>query len=182
MPQDARETAATLLAETTGPIFAATRYDTPEVQRWLFANGYPAFEAGNGEFHLTIIGRPARSLAPLPVNTRWQPVAFTVVRSLPDLQAGEVLPVELTAAGQVDGSLKISLRLIDPAGQIVAQQDKIIEPQFRLGLLVPPDAPPGQYTLAGVVYDPTTMQPLSDVNGMELGRLATISVDNAEQQ
>jgi hypothetical protein len=176
MPQAANETAATLLAETVGPIFAATRYDTPEVQRWLFANGYPAVEVGDGEFHLTIVGRPSMPLAPLPVATRWQRVELPAIYSLPVLQAGDVLPVDVRAAGQVDGSLKISLRMIDPGGHVIAQQDKLIEPQFRLGLLVPPDAPAGQYTLAGVVYDPATMQPLPDVNGMEAGELSTIEV------
>jgi hypothetical protein len=176
IPQTAGETAATLLSEAVGPIFAATRYDTPAVQDWLFANGYPALEVGDGEFHLTIVGRPSRPPAPLPVNTRWQTVEFPAIRTLPALQTGDVLPVDVSAAGQVDGSLKISLRLLDPTGQVIAQQDKVIEPQFRLGLLIPPDAPSGQYTLAGVVYDPATLRPLPDVNGEELGALLTIEV------
>jgi hypothetical protein len=173
----AGDSVASVLAGVHGTIFALTRYDTAEVQDWLFANGYAAVEVGDHEFHLTIVGRPDQPLASLPPQSRWTDVEITDVRSLATTHAGAVLPVELSATGLVDGTRKLSLRLVDAGGTVVAQQDRTVEPAFRYGLLIPPDAPPGEYSLAGILYDPATVEPIPDTTGNELATLATITVD-----
>lgn len=177
MPGAEAENAQMLLPDVTGTILAATRYDTGEVQSWLHATSYPALEVGDGEFHLTVVGRPQTSLSPLPVQSEWNEVRITELWSLPTLRPGAVLPVEIHTAGRVDGSLKLSLRLVDPTGAVVAQQDKTVEPEFRLGLLLSPDAPPGSYTLAGVLYDPQTLAPLPGLQGDELVSLIVFQVE-----
>lgn len=159
--------AATVLAPVQGTLFAVTRYDTPAVQGWLFANSYPALEVGDNEFHLAIVGRPERTLVALPAPDAWPEVAISGLHSLPTLQPGEVLPGEVTMTGRTDGSLKLSLRLLDPHGAVVAQQDQTAAPSFRFGLLLPPDTPPGAYTLAGVLYDPATLEPVHNRWGEE---------------
>jgi hypothetical protein len=155
---------------------AATRYDTSEVQDWLYATSYPALEVGDGEFRLAIVGRPETPLTVLSAQSRWDEVRIAELQSLASLRPGQVLPVEMKLAGRVDGSLKLSLRLVDPNGQIVAQQDKVVEPQVRLGLFVPPVAAPGTYLLAAVLYDPATLQPILDTDGLELAGLTTLTV------
>lgn len=170
------ESVQTELAETTGVIMAATRYDTAEVQAWLSATSYPALEVGSGEFWLTIVGRPNRPLVAMPTHTRWPELTITTVQSFPTLQPGQVLPVEMTLAGRTDSARKLSIRLLDPAGQVVAQQDKAIEPHLRLGLLLPPAALPGDYTLAAVLYDPATLQPVPDMEGRELAEVTPLVV------
>jgi hypothetical protein len=174
MPQRAGESAQTLLAATHGTILAVTRYDTAEVQNWLFANSYPAFEFGDGEFKLTVVGRPTQPLQPLPVRAAWPEVQITALRGLPELSPGAVLPLEVQMAGPADGSRKLSLRLLDAGGQVLAQQDKSVEPQFRLGLLVPPQAQPGTATLAAIVYDANTLATTRDTQGNELAPITPI--------
>ncbi len=91
------------------------------------------------------------------------------------LDEGRVLLAELAWLAQADPSIdyKVSLRLVDAAGRIVAQVD-----QYPIGMLLPPTAwaagerkpgymalsiPPaasGRYTLQARVYDPATLKPL----------------------
>ena len=47
---------ATLLEDADGTLLVATRYDTPEVQAALAADTYAVGEAGDGDFHLTVVG------------------------------------------------------------------------------------------------------------------------------
>jgi hypothetical protein len=171
------ETVEDLLGEETrGTIMAVTRYDTPEVQAWLRSNSDYITEAGDGEFRVSIFGRTERPLEELPVTAQWETVAVTELRSLSQVSPGEALPVELDMTGRTDGTLKISLRLVNPAGDAVWQRDVVIEERARLALLVPPDATAGDYTLSAVVYDGTTGTPLPDNAGNELARLTPITV------
>ncbi len=171
------ETIEDLLGEETrGTIMAVTRYDTPEVQAWLRSNSDYITEVGDGEFRVSIFGRPKRPLEELPLTSRWEAIEVTGLRSLSQVSPGEALPVELDMTGQTDGTLKISLRLINPAGDAVWQRDVVIEERARLSLLVPPDAAAGDYTLSAVVYDGTTGTPLPDTAGNELAPLTPITV------
>jgi hypothetical protein len=168
--------AESALQAVKGTIFAVTRYDTPEVQDWLFQVGYPAVEMGDHEFHLSIVGRPSPPLTALSVESRWAAVTIDALRGLATLRPGDVLPVEMSATGQTDGSRKLSLRLVDPAGNVVAQQDRTVEAGLRFALLAPPDSPPGEYLLAGLLYDAATLQPIPDEAGAELSTLTTITM------
>jgi hypothetical protein len=76
----------------------------------------------------------------------------------------------------VENLLKLSMRLVDGAGQVVAQNDVNVEAEMRLGLFVPPATPPGDYTLGAVLYDPSTLAPVLDRDGNEFGVLSTIRV------
>jgi hypothetical protein len=87
-----------------------------------------------------------------------------------------VLPVELEVTSHDARPLKLSLRLIAPDGGVVAQNDVPADPAVRLGLLLPPDAAIGAYTLGAVLYDPATGVDLPTREGEQLGRLAMITV------
>ena len=158
----------------TGTLLVATRYDSPQVQEYLRGTSYYAADAGDGEFRLAVVGRPQEPLEPLAPQTSWDEVQVSELRTRQVVRPGGVLPVELATSGQNDGSLKMSVRLIGPDGQPVAQRDVAVEPTMRLGLLVPPAAALGEYQLGAVLYDPQTLDPLPDRQGEQFGVLATI--------
>jgi hypothetical protein len=91
-------------------------------------------------------------------------------------QPGADLPIALTVAplAPMPVNYKISLRLINPGGQRVAQKDRLLLHNFHQGtslwppetvneyylLPVPPEASPGVYTVVTVIYQPETLAPL----------------------
>lgn len=176
MPQTDAERAETLLADTTGLIFAVTRYDTQQVHDYLEATSDYVQEIGDGEFRLALFWRGTEPLTPLPVTGDWGDLQLTNLRTATPLTAGQVLPVELDATGQTDGSRKVSIRLLNPAGEAVAQADTALTAQMRVHLFVPPHHAPGAYTMAVVAYDPNSLAPFPDVKGQELVPLTTIQV------
>ena len=187
MPREPGESVETLLDDSvTGTILTATRYDTAQVQEWLRSNSYFVAEIGDGEFKLSIFGRPDRPLQPLPVQTSWDAVTVTELKSLSPVAPGEVLPVEMTttitAEADAPAKLKMSVRLVDANGDAIAQRDVTVADHMSLALLVPPDASPGEYTLGAVLYDPATLTPIPDVAGEELGRLATVEVNQGSER
>ena len=65
----------------------------------------------------------------------------------------------------MDGSHKLSVRLLDPTGAVKAQSDERLGPHMRLDLELAGDAKPGIYQLAVVLYDPETQAPFPDAAG-----------------
>jgi hypothetical protein len=169
------------LQDVTGTILALSRYRTPEVTSLLTESAYVAGEAAGGEFHLTIAGRPVEP--PQPVEAvagveLWPGCSLAALRTLPAALPGEVLPVEVDGAAGACGNngLKLSLRLQAPDGAVVAQRDLPAAPGQRVGLLVPPTAAPGAYTLVALLYDPVDLAPIPTTAGAELAPLATVAV------
>ena len=110
------------------------------------------------------------------MNTSWDEIEVVSLTGYDEADPGEVLPLDMQVAGRTDGSLKMSVRLVDPAGQTVAQHDVTLTPDVRLGLLVPPDSADGRYTIAAVVYDADTVEPLLDQAGNQVGNLSEVTV------
>ena len=117
-----------------------------------------------------------RPLASLPVSAAWNDLHIDALHSLNEVDVGETLPISLGLSGRVDGSRKISARLISADGTLVAQQDVPAREDVALSLFVPPDAAPGAYVLWLLVYDDETLDPIPDVQGQDLVRLAPIQV------
>jgi 4-amino-4-deoxy-L-arabinose transferase-like glycosyltransferase len=178
VPREGESIADLLGDEVTGTIMTVTRYDTSEVQNWLRSNSDYVSEVGDGEFRLTIFGRPERPLTVLPVGSGWEEVMIKELHSFDRVTPGEVLPIELELGGLTDGSRKLSMRLLSPTGDAVAQRDVIAEEDVRLALLVPPSTSPGPYTLAAVLYDGSTGQTFADLNDEELGQLTTVTIED----
>jgi hypothetical protein len=117
----------------------------------------------------------------VPTDVGWEDVALTSVQHPLELRVGRPLAVTLTAAGLTDGSLKISARLLDSAGAVIAQQDQDLVQEMRFSLLPDADAPPGSYRLAVVVYEPNTLAPLPDKTGEFTPALSEVKlVESAE--
>ena len=176
IPQKPAESAATLLADATGMILAVTRYDTQQVHDYLGATSDYVQQVGDGEFKLALFWRGTAPLTVLPVTADWGDVQITDLRTTTPLTAGEVLPVELAATGQTDGTRKVSVRLIDSRGTVVAQTDTTLVPQMRVMLFAPQAKTAGSYTIAVILYDPNTLQPFLDVQQRDLVPLAPIQV------
>lgn len=176
IPQQPAESAATLLTDATGMILAVTRYDTQQVHDYLSATSDYVQQVGDGEFKLALFWRGTSTLTTLPVTADWGDVQITAMQTTTPLTAGEVLPVELVATGQTDGSRKVSVRLVDSGGVVVAQADTALTDQMRVMLFAPQARTPGSYTIAVILYDPNTLQPFLDVQQRELVPLAPIQI------
>ncbi len=103
--------------------------------------------------------------------------AFVPKTTLP----GQWLPIALTLAplAPMEIDYKISLRLLGSVEERLAQKDRVLLHNFHQGtslwppepvneyylLAVPPQTPPGDYTVAVVIYHPDTTAPLL-VNGL----------------
>lgn len=121
-----------------------------------------------------------------------QPLAFTFEGVLrldavfvpPTALPGQLLPVALTFAplSKMNTDYKASLRLINAAGQRIAQKDRQLLHNYHQGtslwppetvneyylLAVPPQIPSGQYTVTVVIYHPKSLAPLMAAGLAEL--------------
>ena len=174
-----REQAQSLFENTTGTLLVATRYDASETLEALRAVSYAVSESGDGDFHLTTVGRPNRQTVSLPVTADWDEIHITELTGYDTANPGEVLPIDMAVEGRADGSLKMSMRLVDPNGRTVAQHDVTLTSDVKLGLLVPPDSEDGVYTIAAVVYDASTVEPILDERGSQVGSLSEITVSDS---
>ena len=89
---------------------------------------------------------------------------------------GDQLPValKLTPLAPMNTDYKVSLRLIGPNGERLAQKDRVLLHNFHQGtslwppetvneyylLPIPPETPFGNYTVTAVIYHPATQAPL----------------------
>jgi hypothetical protein len=106
--------------------------------------------------------------------------------------SGQWLPVALTLAplASLDADYKASLRLISQTDERLAQKDRVLLHNFHQGtslwppervneyylLPVPPETPPGEYTVTLVIYHPNTLVPLLS-NGLVELPLGTVRVE-----
>jgi len=109
-------------------------------------------------------------------DASWRDVRLTKLQYKPGLKPGQTLFVEMMAEGQVDGSLKLSARLVDSTGKTMAQIDQTLTADMRFDLDLPTDASLGTYTLNAVVYDPVTLNPIPDQEGNFSTILSSVDV------
>ena len=161
-----------------GPLIVVSRYETKEMREALSAEFALVQEVANGEFTVGMYFRSQRPLVEVETKAAWPGLEAAQLRTWPDVVPGQVLPVELAfSTGAQVGERAVSVRLVDPQGSVVAQQDKPVAPEMSTFLLfVPPDAAPGCYRLELVVYDPATLQPIADTEGENDVVAATIAV------
>ncbi len=142
------------------------------VQTTLDARAYPVASAWYGDVRLAqyaVLG-PAPDAPTATLDARFGDMLRLTgyALSAADARAGDALGVTLfwTADAPLAARYKVSVQLLAPDGSLAAQHDA--EPVNNLaptttwtpgqvvkdthGLVVPPDAPPGAYTLAMAVY------------------------------
>ena len=153
------------------------------VKTWLDQHGYQVDGRGFGPIHLWGYAFPPAlppAAAPAQVGGPAQ-VAVAWTASAPQARPGDrvALEVQWTPAAPLPPDLKVSLRLLDPAGHPVWQRDRLPQDGARPGadwrtgetvadryaVRLPAGLTPGVYTWQAVLYD--------GAGGVEL-RLATL--------
>lgn len=175
MPDRVRGDYPAPLSELTGTVLVVSRYNA-DARHVIAADGYLARSVTSGDTTLEVFGRPTRRLQPMAVASPWVEIAVRSLRTLASVKPGEVLPIEMELEAQPSQGLKLSVRLLDDAGNAIAQNDIAVAPQTRFGLLIPPGIESGTYTLAAVLYAPETMANLPTLDGQEVGQLGKIDV------
>ncbi|MBV8084743.1 MAG: hypothetical protein JO247_08000, partial [Chloroflexi bacterium] len=156
------------------------RYDPHhDGERLLAADGYEAFEGHfGGQRAVYFASQPVGQLAPLSVPVgSMQLVGATLPSS--SVSAGQSLGVTLQwrRSAASPAAFKVSLRLEDAGGTVVAQNDGTPWDGFFLwagwlqnqtlddhaGLIVPVGTLPGTYTLRALAYDTASGQALGSV-------------------
>ena len=99
------------------------------------------------------------------LDARWDRVHLTGLQHQPVITPGVDLIVMLSTQVMTDEAVKISVRLLDPSGKVIAQYDRPLAPEIRFKLPVPADVDAATYTLAVVVYDEESLEPFPDVHG-----------------
>ncbi len=152
------------------------------LEPWLTKNSYPAWHQWLGKKQLALYYTGPAPQHIEPLNARFADDAgpgltlLTAARPATPVSAGDLLPVQLTwqANGPLPHDYQLSLRLVNPRGDIFTQSDwpplaafgpttvwparqPIPDPR---ALWLPVDAPPGDYALQLLVYNPATGAPL----------------------
>ncbi|GAB4541406.1 MAG: hypothetical protein Kow0063_32230 [Anaerolineae bacterium] len=165
------------------------------LEDWLTHNAYPAWQSWLGRKRLALYAGSQSVLDRLEklnaIFATPQGQALTlhsVAMPARPVAAGDVLPLTLTwsASSELHDNYKLSVRLSNEQGDIFAQSDwpplaavggtSSWEPQQtvtdRRGLWIPPDVPPGGYTLRFIVYHPQSGQPAGQpavIPGLQVG-------------
>ncbi len=178
-PDDARRQLADITADHRRLWF--TPYGAPIdplLESWLAENSYPAWHSWIGRKRLALYGLQADDSRTEPLNAAIDPAGggpTLLAATLPagPTTAGDVLPLTLTwqTNAPLAADVQLSLRLVNPQGDVFAQSDWPPLPPAsawppgqplidRRALWLPADVPPGDYLLQLVVYRPDTGQPL----------------------
>jgi 4-amino-4-deoxy-L-arabinose transferase-like glycosyltransferase len=135
-----------------------------------------AWDGWFGSEYLTIWGRTTDTPTLSTPALRFGESVLAEVEGIDTVTAGGVIPI--TTRWQVGTTpLKASYRLLNSNGEVIAQLDRDVTPDSRLGLFVPPDTPAGRYTIAVTVYDPATIAPVLLESGESVAPLFEVEIE-----
>ncbi len=176
-------------------IFWATEQADPErfIERTLAETTFKASDEWHGSVRLAQYALPS-ALTMFEGRIRFGDEMFLRRFALADktLAGGDVLPLELVWVGVRPflPGYKIFVHLLNAQGQIIAQHDA--EPQNgfmptsqwktgdevvdKIGVLIPPGTPPGEYTLVIGVYRGDTGERLKLLDGTDALTLGALTV------
>ena len=208
-PPDRAQTVATLHDAVAGRrqlfvLFWATAEADPEqiVEGWLNQQPFlfKGVESWQGNLRFLTYHQAAElECQPLPTTVRFGDVIALRAQclQLAPVAAGDVALVglEWVTEQAIQTRYAVSVQLLDPRGQVIAQHDG--EPQGgaaptttwlpgasildNRGVWIPFGAPPGVYRLIAALYDPITGQRLSTPygNAAELGQIEVVRTERA---
>lgn len=168
--------AGAALAPHVGALLVVADAQAAERLRWLDEHAYHALALGSDFVGLDIYGRPSQPLREWPRLVAWPGLTLTALFSHDRVAPGQVLPVELTFAGEMDADQKVSIRLVDGQGAVVASNDQPVRPHVRLGLFAPPSTPPGEHRVLAILYHEPTLAAIATATGMDEIELLRIEV------
>jgi hypothetical protein len=195
---DAKEIVTLLLATTTRsvglesfPVYEVETYSLEQLDEPDCATN-PKI-GGSGK-----CGRPDQpfELPPIdqPVQAEFEGLlrleAAYVAPKIDPTYRGLVAAVTLAPLAPMDVDYKASVRLLGPAGERVAQKDRVLAHEFHQGtslwppetvneyylLSVPADVPAGEYTVVMVIYHPDTQAALTAGGAIEVP-LGTVQIE-----
>jgi len=168
---------------------------TNGVEDWLAQHAYKAGDEWTGDgFRLLSYGTVPPETE-LPVRARLgEAIELTHAHTRLVVRAGQVLPLQLTwrALTPPAGDYVVFAQLLGPDGSLVAQRDERPLGGYRpthtwttgevvgdrLGLLLPPDLPPGDYRLIVGMYDSATGRRLPVAGGGDFVDLGQVTVQS----
>ena len=107
----------------------------------------------------------------------WQAAKIDAIAAYANkVTPGTAFLVDVNVTMNEGNPRKLSLRVLNDAGERIAQNDQVLQSDMRFRLLIPEDARPGRYTLAAVLYEPDTLAALPDQQGAFSVDLAKIEV------
>jgi len=124
---------------------------------------------------------PVTPITVLPIHEvdlemAWTEFELSSLRHQHQVKQGDPLDISLSARGNIDGTTKISMRLLDAEGEKVAQQDRTLERDMLFDMSVPEELPPGRFAIAVLVYEPESLDPIPGMLGNELIPLSMVEV------
>ncbi len=166
-----------VLSRLTDTILVVWDHESDTAQEWFEANSYRTYEVGDDFASVAIYGRPSEPLQPLDAEAVFPTAQLQELQSWSTVSAGQVLPVSTRWAIGDNHSLKLSMRLIDAEGTVVARHDRPLVDSDSYGLFIPPNSAPGSYALHAILYDPITLQTMDAANGDAAIALTEIQVE-----
>lgn len=109
-------------------------------------------------------------------NAQWQGAAIHSIAHVATITAGQSFFVDVNATIESDAPRKLSLRLLNAAGESIAQNDQVFAPTMRFRLVIPEETTPGQFTLVAVLYDPDSLAALPDQQGALMVELSEVEI------
>lgn len=161
----------------SGMLIVVWDYESTNLSAWMNEHAYRAVEVGDDFASAAIYGRPEMPPQPVSAVAEWPGVVLMALRTEVTIKPGQVLPVEVEFALDGQQPLKLSLRLLDPGGAVVASHDRPLAADDRLGLFVPPGTAPGDYKLSALLYNPDTQEVQSTLDGGDAAQLIMIHVE-----
>jgi len=121
------------------------------------------------------------TISVLPMNVvdleaEWAGYELKALRHQPKVAQGYPLKIILFAGGDIDGTAKVSMRLLDADGGIIAQYDQTLETEMQFPLRIPDELAPDRYDIAVIIYEPENLNPIPDIHGNELIPLSKVEV------
>ncbi|MFM7175003.1 MAG: hypothetical protein ACKO4U_18400, partial [Caldilinea sp.] len=131
-------------------------------EQLLGVGAVKALEVGDENLAVAVYGRRSPAARQQRVAAQRDGTRIDFVAAPPSVAAGQVVGVDLTLGGEWKADRRISLRLVDAAGNSIAQNDQVVGPTVTAGLFVPPGTAAGIYRLVGLLYDLPELQPLGE--------------------
>jgi len=127
------------------------------------------------------VSHDVTTISVLPMNVvdleaGWEGYELEALRHQPKVTQGDPLKIFLFAGGDIDGTTKVSMRLLDADGGTIAQYDQTLETEMQFPLSIPDELTPGRYDIAVIIYEPENLNPIPDIHGNELIPLSTVEV------
>jgi hypothetical protein len=143
-------------------IFAVLDRYTQPLRESLAQVAVQSLEVGDENLSLVVYGRRSDKALAYSVAQSRDDTEIAQVIAPSQVRAGQVIVLDLDMQGNLPETRRVSLRVVDPEGNSIAQIDRTVADSVTAALLIPPDTAPGSYSLIAILYDLPDMAPLTE--------------------